>query len=413
MIEVIYKEEKRDDDTQTDFLTPRNIRQIGIPEEQYKIYVEDYVYTFLERIALDSDSRSIAAILLGKVKWKDDITYIFIDGALSVSDREFTSEHPVFSEDTWTGLKKEKEQYFPGKEIVGWFVAEEQLSLEKNDVFLKPHLKYFAGEKILFLKNLEEKDEAVFRYENGFLIKQSGYYIYFEKNKQMQTYMLEHHMEKGEQEKETVSDDAVKSMRKIIRAKKKTKENQTDIFSYIATACIILAIASVGLNVYKNVQIRTEEQKEYTSVMASVETEENQETNPEPTNETAYFKSRPAVEAEDHMEILEKDSAEETEKAGDTDVQEDDNINVLASQDEILKKEETETEKTVPLEEAEETASNPMGTENSIYVIRPGDTLYQISLMKYGSMDMIEEICTINNLEKDDVIYPGQVIELP
>lgn len=32
---------------------------------------------------------------------------------------------------------------------------------------------------------------GVFRYENSFLVKQNGYYLYYEKNPQMQSYMLE------------------------------------------------------------------------------------------------------------------------------------------------------------------------------------------------------------------------------
>ena len=47
------------------------------------------------------------------------------------------------------------------------------------------------------------------------------------------------------------------------------------------------------------------------------------------------------------------------------------------------------------------------------YVIKPGDTLYQISISHYGNMDAIPEICRLNNLEENQVIYPGQMIVLP
>ena len=52
MIEVIYKEEKPEEKGEKTFLAvPRNIRQIGLVKGNYRIYVEDYVYTFLTRTA--------------------------------------------------------------------------------------------------------------------------------------------------------------------------------------------------------------------------------------------------------------------------------------------------------------------------------------------------------------------------
>ena len=69
---------------------------------------------------------------------------------------------------------------------------------------------------------------------------------------------------------------------------------------------------------------------------------------------------------------------------------------------------------------AEESTQSPAdtaaGRENiarESYVIRPGDTLYQISMEHYGNMDEIEEICRLNGISQEEIIYPGQVIVLP
>lgn len=53
------------------------------------------------------------------------------------------------------------------------------------------------------------------------------------------------------------------------------------------------------------------------------------------------------------------------------------------------------------------------GTAHESYVIRPGDTLYEISMSRYGDMSAIEEICRLNGFSEDEVIYPGQIIVLP
>ena len=48
MIEVIYKEEKQEaKNGENLFNLPRNIRQVGLTTGNMRIYIEDYVYTFL------------------------------------------------------------------------------------------------------------------------------------------------------------------------------------------------------------------------------------------------------------------------------------------------------------------------------------------------------------------------------
>ena len=62
---------------------------------------------------------------------------------------------------------------------------------------------------------------------------------------------------------------------------------------------------------------------------------------------------------------------------------------------------------------AEGKMAETFGSVHNTYVIRPGDTLYQISIEKYGSMDVIREICELNGITENQIIYPGQVIVLP
>ena len=47
------------------------------------------------------------------------------------------------------------------------------------------------------------------------------------------------------------------------------------------------------------------------------------------------------------------------------------------------------------------------------YVIKPGDTLYQISISRYGTMEKVADICRVNGLTEEEIIYPGQIIVLP
>ena len=63
-------EEKRSDQKKTGELTrslPRNYRQIGEPGAK-KIYIEDYVYTYLNKLA--QPEKFIVLEILSSLKWK-------------------------------------------------------------------------------------------------------------------------------------------------------------------------------------------------------------------------------------------------------------------------------------------------------------------------------------------------------
>mgnify|MGYP000225951935 CR=1 FL=1 len=80
MIEVIYKDEKQTaKGNEESFNLPKNIRQIGIPNEKYRIYIEDYVYTFLCSLAEDEkpEGQGSVAVLTGEIQWTADMTCSF------------------------------------------------------------------------------------------------------------------------------------------------------------------------------------------------------------------------------------------------------------------------------------------------------------------------------------------------
>ena len=199
MIEVIYKDEKQTaKGNEESFNLPKNIRQIGIPNEKYRIYIEDYVYTFLKKIAekAEEEEKGAAAVFTGEIKWNSGTGYLFIRGALTAEAGEISAEHVEFSDLTWQKLHEETEHYFAGQEIIGWFLTQKSLQMEVTEGVQRIHMKLFGGEKALMLMDPVEKEEAFFCYDNGRLLRQSGYYIYYEKNPQMQEFLIR---EKGGQ----------------------------------------------------------------------------------------------------------------------------------------------------------------------------------------------------------------------
>ena len=53
---------------------PKNIRQIGTFGDTYKIYVEDFVYTYVHQVlhGRQEDGDILAAVLLGEIRKEKD-----------------------------------------------------------------------------------------------------------------------------------------------------------------------------------------------------------------------------------------------------------------------------------------------------------------------------------------------------
>ena len=138
----------------------------------------------------------------------------------------------TFRKNSGRRLQDDKEQYFPEQEIVGWFFAQPQIAMEITELFVKVHLRHFGGEKILMLMDPGEREDAFFRYDGGTMAKLSGYYIYYEKNSQMQTYMIERSQREGGEASEKVEDKAVRNFRKIIDSKKSRGTGRRENFRF-------------------------------------------------------------------------------------------------------------------------------------------------------------------------------------
>ena len=173
---------------------PKNIRQVGSPRGRHKIYIEDYVYTYIKNMARKKDP--CAAIFLGTAQVDKDIRCTFVSGAVECGAAIFQWDKVQLDDSFWDYIYKEKKQYFPDLEIVGWFLGRGGQPMDLPASVESAHRKYFAGrDKLLMLMDILEGEEVFFIHEQGYLQKREGYYIYYEKNLPMQEYMVCKHEE--------------------------------------------------------------------------------------------------------------------------------------------------------------------------------------------------------------------------
>lgn len=282
-----------------------------------------------------------------------------------------------------------------------------------------------------------EREDGFFRYENGNLVRQRGYYIYYEKNPQMQAYMIDNNSDMQVEKAEETGDETVKNIRKIINGKKneegtekpEKKEEKTSVFSYAATAALAAAVFAVGVNFYQDYRTAKQEAGETAQVSSVIEAKtekKKEEPKPLPTSAPAVTpvptkkpSETPVEEKQEPRTVTPEITAAPVQETDGSSVYREESDVRKAKRREALEKQKNaeQTGNNVTEQEtsgqndsvSEETAA---GTKES-YVIRPGDTLYQISVARYGSTDAIEEICRLNGLSEQEIIYPGQIIVLP
>ena len=113
---------------------PKNVKQIGNVSDSPRIYVEDYVETFLNQLEEQGREVTITAFLLGEKVQIEGEECIFVTGALQVKDSILEEIAPVITKEELETAKVESREYFHEMDIIGWFqtVPDRPLALSRE-----------------------------------------------------------------------------------------------------------------------------------------------------------------------------------------------------------------------------------------------------------------------------------------
>ena len=134
---------------------PKNVVQAGDVDSCHKIYIEDYVHTYLSQCR--DTGRTADFCLYGKTEKEGDVRYYFIYGA--------------------------------AKEGPGWEITAR---------------RYFAKQSRIGEATYDDKEAWLF-FEDGYAAPLEGYFIFYEQNEDMQSYLIAvHQNQPGETVQEVV-----------------------------------------------------------------------------------------------------------------------------------------------------------------------------------------------------------------
>lgn len=380
MIEIVSENERN----------LKNVRQIGTPCEEDKIYIENEVY---KRIHAEDYAERRIFIFMGHTEKENHRYMTFVEAAIPVPDIEFVQNIPQWSSHAWSDIFQEIKRSYDNTIIVGWAMDIKGFSPEMTPELEAVHREQFGGaHQMLFLMDSVEGEEHFYVNKGKSMQKKEGFFIYYSPKPQ-QTREAEVTVEVPE---EAVLRNGRSRLLMDSGLQEKSGKGHR-VYSYAMTAAVVLLIGLVGFGVYQD-RIKLSSLEKTVSTMGShldsVSESDTETLNLVPINE---LPSGEIQRADDTEGTQENSEPEDTQKEGST---------------------QTSADVQGGGEQSSETQSGDetkdVGTAvPDYYVVQKGDTLSGISKKYYGSLAYIEKLAELNQLDNRDDIRVGQKLLLP
>ena len=388
----------------------KNIRQIGTPTQEDKIYIENAVYA---RIHEEDYAEKKVFVFMGHTECIQGRYTTFIEAAIPVLKMEFAQNVPQWNNRAWSDVFREVKRSYENSIIVGWAMDQKGYAPSMTPELEAIHREQFGGaHQVLFLMDSIEGEENFYMNKGNWLQKKEGFYIFYARELR-QVCPPEVVVEMPKRARTgSVPPSESKAERAQYRKSMQKKENTAETpraTSYAMTAAVALLVVIVGLGVVQD-RIHIPGLQDAVQTIASFgnksgqkaqvlvgteikETQQNTQDADDAYTETLDLIPIESIRAGDIKKTDEADSTKGTEQS-DASGQEED-----AAQQEPADVQAKETDVTV------ETPK--------YYVVKSGDTLTSICNQVYGSAAKLDALKECNQLEDADDIHVDQKLLLP
>lgn len=387
---------------------PKNITQIGEVGRDCKIYVEDYVVSYMKQLNRAARDKDIAVALFGKRREENGIVYYFVYGASKLDFLQREVRH--LSQAQRQEIENLRRKYFIELAFVGY--------------------RLLDGEMI---EGFHICEQDICRYI-------SGYAQFYEKNDAMLAYMLDvreeavpeqvdqekyEEVKKRQEERRLAAEGHIRSPQMRQRSESDIPENprmpvSMNLQKMRMTAVGVFALLCLlGIATFRD----AEKHRDMQAVQSTnVDAQTGLNTSDKSTLGSVQ---KDTLVMEDKLEqaLRQENSAAETVETPQT----QETIESTETPETQESPEETETAQSQPEaassgnvqtasseKPSEETSSSQAVSTGAVaYVIQPGDTLTAISMRQYGTDIRVADICNLNKISNPDDIKRGQVIMLP
>ncbi len=378
---------------------PKNVRQVGNVCDTPKIYVEDYVDTYLNQMKEQAKEDVVGVFLVGEILTIEDQDCVCVTGAVQMQGLDTAAPDVKIGDEILERGKKDCEEYFPGQSLVGWFLITPGRPLGLNSNLVKLHEKMFPRKHtLLVLKDAVGDEELYFAYKYNELMQMGGHYIFYEKNPSMQNYMIITRRQNGVTPFEMVEDRAAKDFRSTIKERMEIQERRGNSrFVYATSVLLVVVVLAIGISAMNNYDKMNSVQTSIETLSKSVLQTADGDAQAEGENESAQGQA--AAPAEQSDAVQEQNTAVIDSGTAPAETQEE----YVEPQVESAAQETQPVVSTIQEEL----------TEEDYYIVQKGDTLDRISEKIYGTTAEVEAIQKMNGLSDGNLIFIGQKLLLP
>lgn len=378
---------------------PRNLRQIGNPGGEHRIYMEDYVYSFLHTGMLQKEKKTQVAVLAGNMIQEGKTTYYFIRGAVALEKIKCEKGIPQLNNEHWSHVYKKMQEYFDhddpdrSMKVLGWCMLLSGGSAKMNTDLERVHRIHFKESKPLMLKiDTLDKEDQLYIYEKNSLREKDGYYIFYEPNPQMQEYMVSfREIHNPDKKTEEVDDKITREwQQRVVPIEKEQEKKKGGTFTFAACAAVVVGTFLLGITSIRDANDMAELKETVAVIGDNIESNIKGMTKEEETEEVVVTTVEGEVEPIEEVSNEVESPVEATE--------------------------ETTEETAVQAEEAPvEAASTEADTilAQGYYIVQKGDSLEAVVKRIYGNTDKLNEIIEMNQLADKNTILTGQKLILP
>lgn len=428
------------------WIVPKNIRQIGESHGSISVYIEDYAATFISQFAKNIGACAGTGVCYGKIYEEAERTNIVIEG-VTVSSGRVENVEQIFTQEPYREAEKEGISYFPNQRMIGKVIVETQMQYVTDNrmpqMFTTTGLSAARVELVL-QAGREEGIKGIWVASHGAVEKLENYYIYYDRNETMQSYLIRwnEQLRGAQQERE----EQIREQEEVQSIISEKKQEPFPILECVA--CLILIVACVtgivSINNYQSLQGVEESMQnlardfygedetvsgpEYGQDGEYAGKQDEQEAVAEGTvtdlplytPESAWGEN--AVSGQADVETLNGETEDgvtgNLNEAGENEAGENETGENETGENEAAQDPERgeNGQENLDQSDAESQADESIVTQTvsyQEYVVKPGDTLSSICYTFYQDRSKVDEVCRLNGITDPDVLAVGQKILLP
>ena len=413
------------------FTIPTNIKQIGSIGDGMRIYMEDYVCTYLAQYAQAGGYDERLAFLTGRYLLIDGQPVLFVSGAIQGKHVEEVDGLLHFSEKSFAYADAMLAEFFEGMEIVGWMQTQPGYGTFLNQQYMSYHFNEFPKiNQVMFVIDPLENINAFYTYndDRSSLSESRGYFIYYDRNTNMHEYMLSNKATESEIQSatyveipkmervetpapppyfdESSPEEMIRKRQEHRHAKRSAREHKRTLNLLVSMSAVLFVVcfvlgaglmqsqSRIGTMEVQIIQLSAAYRNLYTQVanpvFATVPAAPVQHEQPEQPQ-------APGTEVNERSEGLEIDGIPVSPP-----------VNIAPPAQETATTPAPAPQPTTPAAPTTPIARSIPET----YTIQPGDSLSAISMYFYGT-DRVAEILAINGMSDPNMIISGTTILLP